>query len=131
MIANVIVIVYFLYRGLSTSEDIHDSVIKSLLRASFTKFYNTILIGRLINRLGKDITNIDYLFPNEMINFIFNIVSLLLPLVASIVYLNPIALPILIVFFIILIFLTIIYYRSLREVTRMEAISKSPIVSYF
>jgi len=131
MIANVIVIVYFLYRGLSTSEDIHESVIKSLLRASFTKFYNTVLIGRLINRLGKDITNIDYLFPNEMINFIFNIVSLLLPLVASIVYLNPIALPILIVFFIILIFITIVYYRSLREVTRMEAISKSPIVSYF
>lgn len=131
MIANVIVIVYFLYRGLSTSENIHESVIKSLLRASFTKFYNTVLIGRLINRLGKDITNIDYLFPNEMINFIFNIVSLLLPLVASIVYLNPIALPILIVFFVILIFITIVYYRSLREVTRMEAISKSPIVSYF
>jgi ABC-type multidrug transport system fused ATPase/permease subunit len=131
MIANIIVIVYFLYRGLSTSENIHESVIKSLLRASFTKFYNTVLIGRLINRLGKDITNIDYLFPNEMINFIFNIVSLLLPLVASIVYLNPIALPILIVFFIILILITIVYYRSLREVTRMEAISKSPIVSYF
>lgn len=81
--------------------------------------------------MGKDITNIDYLFPNEMYNLIFNIVSLLLPLVASIVYLNPVALPFLILFFIILIVITIIYYRSLREVTRMEAISKSPIVSFF
>lgn len=122
---------YFLFLGLSTSGKIHVEVIKSLLKASFTKFYNTILIGRLINRLGKDITNIDYLFPNEMYNLIFNIVSLFLPLVASIIYLNPVALPFLILFFIILIVITVIYYRSLREVTRIEAISKSPIVSYF
>ncbi|CAD8201638.1 unnamed protein product [Paramecium pentaurelia] len=131
VIANIIIILYFLFRGLSTSEQIHVDVIKSLLKASFTKFYNTILIGRLINRLGKDITNIDYMFPNEIYNLIFNIISLLLPLIASIIYLNPVALPVLIVFFIILIVLTIIYYKSLREISRMEAISKSPIVSFY
>ncbi|CAD8122067.1 unnamed protein product [Paramecium sonneborni] len=131
VIAGIIIILYFLFRGLSTSEQIHEDVIKSLLKASFTKFYNTILIGRLINRLGKDITNIDYMFPNEIYNLIFNIISLLLPLVASFIYLNPVALPVLIVFFLILIVVTIIYYRSLREISRMEAISKSPIVSFY
>ncbi|CAD8204242.1 unnamed protein product [Paramecium octaurelia] len=131
VIANITIILYFLFRGLKTSEQIHVDVIKSLLKASFTKFYNTILIGRLINRLGKDITNIDYMFPNEIYNLIFNIISLLLPLVASIIYLNPVAIPVLIVFFLIMIALTVIYYKSLREVSRMEAISKSPIVSFY
>lgn len=59
---------YFLIKGLSTSRIIHKNVITSLLKASFTKFYNTILIGRLMNRLSKDIYNIDMLFPNEMQN---------------------------------------------------------------
>lgn len=54
--------------GLSTSRKIHNSVIHSLLNASYTKFYNTILIGRLMNRLSKDIYNIDLLFPNEIQN---------------------------------------------------------------
>jgi len=36
----------------------HKAVIRRLIEASFTKFYNTILLGRLMNRLSKDIYNI-------------------------------------------------------------------------
>ena len=56
---------YFLNKGLKTSKFIHSAVISNLLKASYTKFYNTILIGRLMNRLSKDIYNIGinlYLF---------------------------------------------------------------------
>jgi ABC-type multidrug transport system fused ATPase/permease subunit len=59
---------YYLIKGLSTSKLIHSNVMASLLNASYTKFYNTILIGRLMNRLSKDIYNIDLLFPNEVQN---------------------------------------------------------------
>lgn len=57
---------FYLIVGLKTSKMIHNNVIKSLLNASYTKFYNTILIGRLMNRLSKDIYNIDLLFPSEV-----------------------------------------------------------------
>ena len=57
---------YYLVKGLNTSKAIHDNMMNSLLRASYTKFYNTILIGRLMNRLSKDVYNIDLLFPNEV-----------------------------------------------------------------
>lgn len=50
--------------GLSASRKIHNSIINRLLNASYTKFYNTILIGRLMNRLSKDMFNIDLEFPN-------------------------------------------------------------------
>ena len=49
---------YILMKGLKTSKYIHSAVISNLLKASYTKFYNTILIGRLMNRLSKDIYNI-------------------------------------------------------------------------
>ena len=49
---------YFLRFGLKTSKFIHKAVICNLLKASYIKFYNTILIGRLMNRLSKDIYNI-------------------------------------------------------------------------
>ncbi|CAD8136571.1 unnamed protein product [Paramecium octaurelia] len=131
IIAIVLLSTYYLIMGLSTSRKIHNSVIYSLVNASYTKFYNTILIGRLMNRLSKDIYNIDLLFPNEIQNLTIQITTLLLPLFACFLYLNIVALPLLIIFFIILIYLTVIYYRCLREITRIEAVSKSPVFSFF
>ncbi|CAD8126347.1 unnamed protein product [Paramecium sonneborni] len=122
---------YYLIKGLGTSKLIHDNVINSLLNASYTKFYNTILIGRLMNRLSKDIYNIDLLFPNEIQNLTFQVTTLLLPLFSCFLYLNIAALPLLILFIIALFYMTVIYYRCLREITRIEAVSKSPVFSYF
>lgn len=116
---------------MKTSKLLHEQVINSLINASYTKFYNTILIGRLMNRLSKDIYNIDLLFPNEVYNLTSWLTTLLLPLIACYLYLNFIALPILVVFFIFIIYLTIVYYRCLREVTRIESVSKSPVFSLF
>ena len=84
-----------------------------------------------MNRLSKDVYNIDLLFPNEVFNLTCWLTTLLLPLIACYLYLNVIALPILVVFFIFIIYLTIIYYRCLREVTRIESVSKSPVFSLF
>lgn len=49
---------YFLLMGIKTSRIIHNQVFNNLMKASVTKFYNSILIGRLMNRLSKDIYNI-------------------------------------------------------------------------
>lgn len=131
VLANVFLMTFFLFKGLSTSKIIHQNVLHSLLNASYTKFYNTILIGRLMNRLSKDIYNIDLLFPSELQNLSLQFTVLLLPLFACFLYLNYAALPILVVFFIIMIYLTIIFYRCLREIARIEAVSKSPVFSFF
>ena len=49
---------YFLLMGIKTSKIIHNQVFSNLMKASITKFYNSILIGRLMNRLSKDIYDI-------------------------------------------------------------------------
>ncbi|KAM3139119.1 hypothetical protein pb186bvf_008717 [Paramecium bursaria] len=130
-ILQITTFMYFLYKGLKTSKFIHSAVISNLLKASYTKFYNTILIGRLMNRLSKDIYNIDLLFPSELNNLTISITSLLIPLLTSLLYLNYYAFPLLIVFLIILAYLTQLYYRCLREVTRIESVSKSPVFNFY
>jgi ATP-binding cassette subfamily C (CFTR/MRP) protein 1 len=38
---------------------IHDQMVKSLLYASLSKFFNRVPVGRIINRLTKDLREID------------------------------------------------------------------------
>lgn len=45
--------------GIRQGRTIHKKVIKALLYASITKFYNRVPIGRILNRLSKDLRDID------------------------------------------------------------------------
>lgn len=113
------------------SNNLHNSIIINLLKASFTKFYNINLTGRLMNRLSKDIYNIDFLLPdliNQIISIIFGLISLLLIFFVSGAY---IMLPPLFVYIVVAFYFGYVYMISMREVTRLEAMSKSPILSYF
>ena len=53
------------------SRCLHKSIVFKLLRASFTKFYNLITCGRLMNRLSKDIYEIDTLLFIDL-SFLLN-----------------------------------------------------------
>jgi ATP-binding cassette subfamily C (CFTR/MRP) protein 1 len=45
--------------GFKQSDNIHKSMIKSLLYASIPDFFNRVPIGRIINRLTKDLRIVD------------------------------------------------------------------------
>ncbi|CAK61787.1 unnamed protein product (macronuclear) [Paramecium tetraurelia] len=122
---------YFLLIGIKTSSVVHKNIFASLMKASFTQFYNQILIGRLMNRLSKDIYNIDMLFPNQIYNLSIQFTNLIMPLITSLIFLNYIAYPIVLIFVIILLLFTISYYKCLTEMTRIESVSKSPVFTYY
>lgn len=52
--------------GIINSKKLHRYIVNNLLRASFPKFYNVIMTGRLMNRLSKDIYNVDYFIPDTL-----------------------------------------------------------------
>lgn len=52
--------------GVACGTIVHKKIIKSLLYASLNKFYNRVPIGRIINRLSKDMRELD-----ESIGFSF------------------------------------------------------------
>lgn len=41
--------------GIKCGAQVHKKIIKSLLYASLNKFYNRVPLGRIINRLSKDL----------------------------------------------------------------------------
>lgn len=45
--------------ALKLGRTIHKKIIKSLLYAGMTQFYNRVPVGRIINRLSKDLRQID------------------------------------------------------------------------
>ena len=52
-------------------------IVFNLLNASFPDFFNKVLTGRLMNRLTKDIYNIDKEIPNKIANTISMIFGLI------------------------------------------------------
>jgi len=45
--------------GAHQSMTVHKGMIKGLLYASLSNFYNRVPVGRIINRLSKDLTDLD------------------------------------------------------------------------
>ena len=55
----------FLFRNMS--KNLYKIITHNLLRASFPKFYNVVLTGRITNRLSIDIFSIDKMLPDLII----------------------------------------------------------------
>ena len=105
--------------GAKQGEKVHKSMMKSLLYASLGNFYNRIPIGRIINRLTKDLRQLDeeigYAIGNVLVNF-FSLLSTLTICIYS-------STPLIFIPIIIVMFLSnkirIYYLKTQREVSRL------------
>jgi len=65
---------------MNVSKNLYKIITHNLLRASFPKFYNVMLTGRIMNRLSIDIFSIDKMLPDlimanyGVIVFLLNII---------------------------------------------------------
>ena len=93
------------------------------------EFFDTTPIGQILNRFSKDIDELDTRLP-----FIVEAVVLNLSLLATLVIMISVLFYwflIALVFFIALfVFLNIIFRRSVRELKRLDNVSRSPIFSH-
>ena len=55
---------------------VHKKIIKSLLYASIPKFYNRVPVGRIINRLTKDMREVDETIGPSLASFLVDAFSL-------------------------------------------------------
>jgi hypothetical protein len=83
-----------------------------------------------MNRLSIDIYNVDQELPNLLITTIEQIITLFGALINFFVAKAYIYIPVLIVFGILVMLLNYIYLKSMRELTRYQAVSRSPILSF-
>ena len=108
-----------------TSKRLHDSVLRSVLRAKI-EFFDTNPLGRIVNRFSADIGTADEIFPLTVYDFLVG-VFVVLGSIVTIVIVLPfmiLFLPPLIWFFL---RLRKIFTQTSRELKRIEGLSRSPI----
>lgn len=73
--------------GINQGRIIHKKMIKSLLYASITRFYNRVPVGRILNRLSKDLREVDealgYVVGNVLVCVFSTIGGLVMCIYAS------------------------------------------------
>ncbi|KAL4505153.1 hypothetical protein ABPG72_016220 [Tetrahymena utriculariae] len=122
---------FVVLRMLNLSRFLHKSIVYNLLRASFTKFYNLITSGRLMNRLSKDIYEVDTIIPYDFNQLIMQIGMVVVASAATIVICTFKVASIAIVYFFISLTISYFFLTAKRQIVRIEATSKSPILQYF
>lgn len=117
--------------GFKQGELVHKRIVQSLLYASLNDFYARVPTGRIMNRLTKDLRELDETIGYGIGNFLTNLFSLSGTLAICLYGSSPwMALPALAVL-LLCNRLRQYYMRTQREVIRIEAKTNSPIVGGF
>ncbi|XP_060767544.1 ATP-binding cassette sub-family C member 12 [Neoarius graeffei] len=112
---------------LHASSKLHDTMFKRIL-ASPMSFFDTTPTGRMVNRFSKDQDEIDAILPFNMENFLqfcLMVTTIVLTVCVVFPYLL-IAVAIVGAIFTVILY---IFQRSIREMKRMENVSRSPCIS--
>ena len=133
MLINVFIIIRSIntyIAGINASRNIFEKIWKSLLNGSIPLFYDTNPMGRILNRLSKDQNIIDSILPGT-INTMFSNSFTILMFIYFCVWTVPAVIIIVFPVFFVSLKIQKFYLNSSREITRLEMISKSPIVQHF
>lgn len=119
---------YTAYLLLAGSTYLHNAAFKVIF-ASPMSFFDTTPSGRILNRLSKDVDDIDNYLPSLLRTFIQNVcrtIGILLFIAISIPYF------LIVVFIMIILFglLNLVYRRVVRAVKRVENVTRSPVYSH-
>ena len=111
---------------------IHEAMISNLLFSSLNEFFDRVPLGRIFNRLSKDMSSVDLNVSNYFGNscvFAFFLGSNII--VISVMAPIYVFWPVILVYLIICHFLRMYYSKPAKDLTSLEGITKSPIVSTF
>ncbi|KAL4510575.1 hypothetical protein ABPG72_004729 [Tetrahymena utriculariae] len=121
----------FCFKNYTFCINFHEDITKSLLNASYSEFYSSYPTGVLSNRLSNDIMSVDqkvYELLNPVLSILFGCLGIFFVFLTiklgSLYIANIIAI-------ILWVLITKIYTQIQREITRIETVSKSPILNYF
>ena len=115
--------------GLKASSRLHDGLIKGILYSPMS-FFDQTPLGRITNRISKDIYTVDKTLPGvfaSLFSCLFSVLSTLIVIIIA----TPWFLVVLIFLSIYYIYEGLFYIKSSREIKRLDSISRSPIYANF
>jgi ABC-type multidrug transport system fused ATPase/permease subunit len=112
-------------------EKMHSSILKQLLYSSYTNFFNRVPMGRILNRLGKDIQQLDEVIGLSLstclLSFVKFVSGVIIMIYASSAY---VIIPVAVICFIFYL-LRRYFVGCFHQVIRMEKVTNSPVVTGF
>ncbi|XP_068674150.1 ATP-binding cassette sub-family C member 4-like isoform X5 [Montipora foliosa] len=118
---------FFFIAVLRSSEKLHNNMATGILKAPVL-FFDSNPIGRILNRFAKDTGCLDEILPQtfffaiQMVLFVLT--AALLPLVAN-AWLAAVVVPLILLY----VYIARYFMRTSRELKRLEAVSRSPVLS--
>jgi ABC-type multidrug transport system fused ATPase/permease subunit len=120
---------YWLGRGLKAGRELHDKMLKSILRAQI-RFFDSTPVGRVLQRFSRDLEAIDIDLQWSFENSVKSLVTVLVNL-ALIVSVMPLVIVFLVPVFAVYYVIQKAYRSSAREVKRLDSVSRSPRYAHF
>ncbi|KAF9213805.1 hypothetical protein BGZ59_004794 [Podila verticillata] len=126
---SVLVDYFAIFGKIQGSRIMHAKLLESVSRAK-VRFFDTVPIGRIINRFSADMATIDYVTLHALMGFMNAAVAL-----AGIVFIISINMPIFLIMavFVLAIYgvFGMLYIPISRDLKRLNSISRSPILNHF
>lgn len=128
--AGIVKVTAFMATAAQIAQNTHDTMLSCILRAPVNTYFDVTPTGRILNRFSRDLDSMDMQLPIFM--FIFLEYSLFVISVLSIAcassYTILVVVPILILVFV---WTRRFFAASVREIKRIEGITRSPLYSLF
>ena len=113
------------------SRNLSMMMIFKMVHASVNDFFDRVPIGRILNRFMKDMNQIDWGLAMCLSSLMDIVISCLIDLAATVYTASPIMIVFIAIFAYISWRMQKFYLKSLRELTRLKAISTSPTIQAF
>ncbi|KAE9546534.1 hypothetical protein FO519_010254, partial [Halicephalobus sp. NKZ332] len=129
ILLTILSMIAFIFGTLKASKRLHAPVVINILHSPMS-FFDTTPLGRILNRLSKDIEVIDLRFPHVVKTFIMCGTQIVFILLTNAIT-NPIFLVVVVPLSVVYFFLLRFYIPTSRQLRRLESNSRSPIYSTF
>ncbi|KAF9948426.1 hypothetical protein BGZ72_009661 [Mortierella alpina] len=115
--------------GIRSARVLHEKMLRSVLRSPMS-FFDTVPMGRILNRFSKDQATIDEVLPRTFSGYAHNLFAVL-SILAVVTFSSPTLVFIIVPFGFLYMVLQKYYLATSRELRRLDSVARSPVFAHF
>ncbi|KAF9945731.1 hypothetical protein BGZ70_003646, partial [Mortierella alpina] len=115
--------------GIRSARVLHEKMLRSVLRSPMS-FFDTVPMGRILNRFSKDQATIDEILPRTFSGYAHNLFGVL-SILAVVTFSSPTLVFVIVPFSFLYMLLQKYYLATSRELRRLDSVARSPVFAHF